>query len=270
VLRTFSSGGGVQSTAALVLTAQGRVDFPTHLFANVGADSEHPATLAYVRDVLRPFASAHGVNFVELHKTTRDGERETLLGRLTREGSRALPIPVRMSRTGAPGTRSCTVDFKLKVIAKWHKEHGADDDHPHVTGIGFSTDEMGRVGKARPRVGEIIEYPLLDLGLSRRACLALVAAAGLPTPPKSSCWFCPMHTVKAWASMRQEDPDQFERVAGLEDMLNERREMLDRDPVYFHRRLVPLREAVREVVTAEDPQLSLWAEESCDEGVCFV
>lgn len=41
-LRVFSYGGGVQSTAALVLAAQGRIDFPAFVFANVGEDSEHP------------------------------------------------------------------------------------------------------------------------------------------------------------------------------------------------------------------------------------
>ena len=41
-LRVFAHGGGVQSTAALVLSAQGRIDFPVHLFANVGDGSENP------------------------------------------------------------------------------------------------------------------------------------------------------------------------------------------------------------------------------------
>lgn len=41
-LRVFSFGGGVQSTAALVLAAQGEIDFTAFIFANVGADSEHP------------------------------------------------------------------------------------------------------------------------------------------------------------------------------------------------------------------------------------
>lgn len=46
-LRVFSYGGGVQSTGALVLAAQGRIDFPTFLFCNVGDDSEHPGTLLF-------------------------------------------------------------------------------------------------------------------------------------------------------------------------------------------------------------------------------
>ena len=43
-LRVFSYGGGVQSTAALVLASQHKIDFKTFLFCNVGDDSENPAT----------------------------------------------------------------------------------------------------------------------------------------------------------------------------------------------------------------------------------
>ena len=43
-LRTFSFGGGWQTTAALVLAARAELDFRTFLFANVGEDSERPAT----------------------------------------------------------------------------------------------------------------------------------------------------------------------------------------------------------------------------------
>jgi hypothetical protein len=41
VPRVVSYGGGVQSNALLVLAAQGRIDYRTFLFANVGDDSEH-------------------------------------------------------------------------------------------------------------------------------------------------------------------------------------------------------------------------------------
>jgi len=53
-LRVFAYGGGIQSTAALVLAAAGRINFPVFLFANVGEDSEHPATLAYLHHTARP------------------------------------------------------------------------------------------------------------------------------------------------------------------------------------------------------------------------
>src|SRR5690348_2960939 len=56
MLKIFSYGGGVQSTAALVLAAQGRLDYRTFVFCHVGADSENPETLSYVCEVARPFA----------------------------------------------------------------------------------------------------------------------------------------------------------------------------------------------------------------------
>lgn len=260
----------MQSTAALVLSAQGRIDFPVHLFSNVGDDSEHPDTLAYVRDVLVPYAAAHDIAFHELHRVNTRGAHkgaETLLERLTRPGSRSLPIPVRMDN-GAPGTRSCTIDFKLRVIAKWHQEHGASEDNPSVTGIGFSTDEMHRSNKAKHRPWEVIEYPLIDLGLSRAQCMEITRKAGLPPAPKSACWFCPMHRPSTWREMARDEPVLFRRAVDLENLLNERRDALDKDHVYFTRFARPLDEAIS---AAQDGLFDAdgWGAE-CDEGVCFV
>jgi hypothetical protein len=42
-VRAISYGGGVQSTALLVLAARREIDFPLAIFANVGDDSEHPS-----------------------------------------------------------------------------------------------------------------------------------------------------------------------------------------------------------------------------------
>lgn len=79
-LRTFSFGGGVQSVAALVSAAAGRIDFPTFLFANVRADSEHPAVLAYLEQYAKPYAATHGIELIELHRTRRDGSVEHSTG----------------------------------------------------------------------------------------------------------------------------------------------------------------------------------------------
>ena len=53
-LRSISYGGGVQSTALLVLAAQKRIDFRTFLMANVGDDSENPGTLRYLEEYAKP------------------------------------------------------------------------------------------------------------------------------------------------------------------------------------------------------------------------
>ena len=126
-VKAVSYGGGVQSTALLVLAARREIDFRTFLFANVGDDSEHPATLAYVREIAVPYAARAGLEIHELMRRRRDGATETLTERLNRPDTRSIPIPVRMAN-GAPGRRNCTADFKIKVIGRWLREHGASRD----------------------------------------------------------------------------------------------------------------------------------------------
>lgn len=200
-LRVISYGGGVQSTALMVLAARRVIDFPTLLMANVGDDSEHPETLRYVREVAAPYAAEHGLSLHLLDRIKRDGTIETLWSRLMREGSRSLPIPVRMGN-GKPGTRSCTADFKIGVTGKWLKERGAHggrscDEHtvPAVcwehqkqrakrtcrfhpqadcerctqanratVAIGISQDEMARANRRRCDPHENVVYPLISIG----------------------------------------------------------------------------------------------------------
>ena len=85
-LRVVSHGGGVQTTALLVLAAQSRIDFQTFLFANVGDDSEHPSTLRYLREIAVPYAEQHGITIHELHRVARVGQPETIRQRITRPG----------------------------------------------------------------------------------------------------------------------------------------------------------------------------------------
>lgn len=266
-LRAFAFGGGVQSVACLVLTAQRRLDFDVFLFANVGDDSEDPATLDYLRHYAAPYAADHGIRLDVLNRTRADGTTETLLGRLTRPGSRSLPIPVRMAN-GAPGTRSCTADFKIKVIGNWIRQHGASALSPAVVGIGISVDELQRAARRRSAPYERIHYPLLDLGLRRTDCVRIIRGAGLPVPPKSSCWFCPFRRPETWAETRRSKPDQFRAARDLENLLNERRARLGKDPVYLTGYGKPLDQAIPagHDVLPFDPHDQ---DAMCDAGVCF-
>lgn len=266
-MNVFSYGGGVQSTAALVLAARGVIDFPVFLFANVGNDSEDPATLDYLEQYAKPYAALHGIQLHELHRVRRDGTHETLYGRLTRPGSRSLPIPVRMSN-GAPGTRSCTVDFKIRVIGRWLKAHGASADNPATVGIGISLDEIQRVNNRRAMPYEQPTYPLLDHDppLRRHDCQQIIRAAGLPVPPKSACWFCPFRRPSTWAETRRDRPDLFHRACDLENLLNARRAALGKDPVYLTRFNRPLAAAV---ATAQDTLPGFDDDALCDNGACF-
>lgn len=268
-IRAVASGGGVQSTALLVLAASGELDFRVFLFANVGEDSEHPDTLTYLRQVAMPYAAQHGIALHELHRTRRDGSLETLYGRLTRPGSRSLPIPVRMPDTGAPGTRSCTADFKIRVVGRWLRQHGATPKSPATVAVGLSLDELHRAHNRRQEPYERLIYPLIDRRLTRADCITIIRDAGLPVPPKSACWFCPFTRPSTWRLMRQTRPDLFERACSLEQVLNDRRAALSRDPVYLTRFGKPLADAIP---AGQDtiPGLELPTDDiTCDNGACW-
>ncbi|WP_234322376.1 phosphoadenosine phosphosulfate reductase [Streptomyces sp. NRRL B-24720] len=266
-IRSISYGGGVQSTALLVLAAQDRIDFRTFLMANVGDDSENPGTLAYLETYAKPFAAKHGIELVVLDRVmVRSGEVRTLHGQLTKPDSRSLAIPVRMSN-GAPGTRSCTVDFKIKVIGRELKRRGATKEAPATIGIGISLDEIHRANNRRCEPHEEIVYPLLELGLRRIDCARIIRDAGLPVPPKSSCWFCPFHRPETWHDMRRRQPELFEKSCQLEELLNARRDALGKDHVYLTRFGRPLREAIPDGVDLL-PGFD-EADGSCDSGWCM-
>jgi len=313
MIKIFSFGGGVQSTAALILAAQGKIDYSEFVFCNVGDDSENPATLQYFHEYSMPYAKRHGLILHEIHKTKRDGTRVTLLEQLTKPDSRSIGIPVRMAKSGAPGRRSCTVEYKVKLcdqfIKKNHgigrllqKERGyaqmakaikgqmlrAGHDpqqaeahylstlsmikmpRPLVTiALGISLDEWHRAKNSSGIEWKALDYPLLNLKLTRNDCKQIILDAGEPVPPPSSCWFCPMHTTQRWQEIKRETPPLFEGTADLEELLISRRLRLGRDPIYFHHSLIPLRLAITDQpISAEET--AQQEQEQCLTGGCFL
>lgn len=261
----FSCGGGVQSTACLVLAAEGRIPYRTFIFANVGDQAEDPRTIRYIKEVLKPYATRHNIEWIDVHRQRRDGTRVDLYEELLRP-IRSIDIPVRMAN-GAPGNRNCTVYFKIKPIAKWIRKNAPNC----ILGKGISTDEPHRATPSREDDGYLSAYPLIELGLSRSDCLRLVREAGLPQPPKSSCWFCPYKTTDQWITARRERPELFTKVVNLERHLNEKRSQIGKDSVFVSgvgaRKLLPIDKAIPD-------QLGLFPEwideqDGCESGYCM-
>lgn len=272
--QAISYGGGVQSTAMIVLAIEGRIEADVALFANVGDRAEHPGSLAYVRDVAAPWAAERGFAIHEVQRRETLTNRADLYDTMADYAGERLkePIPLR-APNGAPMGRSCTADWKVKAVQQWLTEQG---HVPATSLIGISVDEIERAGRGKdtnenfPRA-----YPLLALGLNRFDCERVIADAGLPVPGKSSCYFCPYHKPQVWAEMRRDEPELFAQSQELEDLLNARRVSIGVDqPVYLSRFGKRLSEAIPEA------QASLFGvgsfagadigEDGCDEGVCFV
>jgi hypothetical protein len=264
-----SYGGGVQSTAILVLAAQGFLPYNTFLFANTGDDSEHPATLEYVRNIAFDYAAAHGIEMHELERTPKSGRHKgqpvTLRQAMFHPDSKSIPIPIR-GENGAPGGRSCTADYKVRVGARWLREHGATATNPARVAIGISTDEYERATDKVEEAWERVEYPLLTLehrlagrfGASRNDCKRIIADAGLPIPPKSSCFFCPFHKPTVFADQARTEPGLFEQSCEIEEHINRDRAVGER--LFLTRFGRPLREVFANV---QGGLLDEWDE---DEG----
>ena len=264
-MRIFSYGGGVQSTAVLVLASQGKVQYNHFLFANVGEDSEYPDTLEYFKDVALPFAKRHGLDLQEVLKY-RNNKLDTLRT-LVMENNRDIPIPAYLN-SGAPGNRKCTYRFKIRVIDRWVKDH-RNGFNNFVVGLGISTDEIQRARSKDPDevykgLWKVIEYPLIDLRISRNDCRKIISDASLPIPPKSSCYFCPFHNDLFWHELRQYRGDLFQDAIDIEKFLQEKRKKLGRDLVWLHRKLKPLDQAI-----PNQPFLFDLDEDNCESGYCF-
>lgn len=272
--RLFSFGGGVQSTAVMVLQMLGKLLTPydAFIFSNVGDDSESPATIEYMKKYTRPFAAKHGIELIEVHKTTYK-KKETLLEYIHRT-PKSIPIPCYMAG-GAPGHRSCTQDFKIRVVDKWVREN----NYSHaVIGLGISIDEFSRMrgenwhnkyGKKNLGYWKKRQHPLIDLRLSRMDCISIIQSVGLPIPPKSACWFCPFTSRSEWIDRKRNEPMLFEQAIQLEQHINIKRVSIGRDEVYLHPQTRGKMNLLNEAVPNQLGLFDSLDESPCDSGYCF-
>lgn len=132
-----------------------------------------------------------------------------------------------------------------------------------MTGLGISMDEFQRMRTDSGVPHQVLEYPLIDLRLSRQDCMNIIERADLPVPPKSSCYFCPFHSMTEWRRLKEHEPELFEKSARLEETINQRRAELGRDPVWLTRALIPLEQAVA------GTQHTLDFDDACESGFCM-
>jgi len=249
--KIFSFGGGVQSTAVMVLQAENVLHYDKFIFANVGDDSENPGTLEYIENVSKPFMEKYGIEFVELGSPRRDGKT---LYQYAMTAKRSSGMVVYLGDHG-PGHRECTVQYKIKNIERYKKKNGVAGC---TQGIGISLDEYQRM-----RNDPALEYPLIEMEITRRQCIRIIQGAGLPVPPPSSCWFCPFHRLDVWKEMANRQPELFAKAVEMEKTLIDRRLLNGHDEVYFTSYNRPLDQVI-------GLQGMLDFEEVCESGYCMV
>lgn len=120
----------------------------------------------------------------------------------------------------------CTVEMKVMPRLAWQQ---ATDTH--VFGYTADSGDVARAKRLRETYFELrIKTPLIDRGLTKEACLAMIQDAGIDLPPmyglgfqNNNCIPCVKATSPAyWALVRQHFPAEFERMAKLSRTLDVR------------------------------------------------
>jgi len=199
-LEVLSFGGGVQSTAMLLMVIDGRLPKPD-IVIHSDTGSEMPHTYPVIgwaeqecKKLGIPFeivTSTHG----KLHEAYME------------QGS--LPMV---------GLRSCTGRFKIQPINIRLREIVGKKNGFLLarSWIGITTDERSRRGPNNHIKWLQTTYPLLDIEpMSRNECLDIVERAGMKVE-KSGCFCCPYSGVKHFIKLRKRHPELFNICRDME------------------------------------------------------
>jgi hypothetical protein len=235
----ISYGGGVQSTALVVLAMQRgwKIDEIVHVDL---LDAESPATREYVSYFAGWLQTVYGRGITIL-------QRDLYGDMLARPAF--TPAPWRAADGSFMLRRQCTRQYKVEPIRRYLYEKYRRERIALMLGI--SVDEFHRMrDSGSARIENV--YPLVDERLTRNDCRAILERAGLATPPKSSCWFCPYRSARSQAELIRQYPALREMGEELERRINDERRARGKDAIVV----------LRVGATSEEQS------DFCEEGFC--
>lgn len=200
--RFISFSGGVESTAMCILYGENA----KAITADTGW--EHPEMYERWTIVEERIKQIHPC--FEVIKVRN--ERETLVEKIRRQKF-------------FPGIRAryCTSDFKIKPIDDFLSRQGKCE-----LMIGLNSDEFNRTGNHGLKKNVTYSYPLIDNGMSRAACTALLKKFDLnpvfpPYMTRGGCVGCFFKSRKEFEAMYLIAPEQFNEVERMERETQDKR-----------------------------------------------
>jgi hypothetical protein len=267
MLRVLSLGAGVQSTTVALMVKEGELEpIDAAIFADTGAEP---------KAVYRHLDWLEGQVPFPIHRVTA-GDLRTQIVLAMRGEARMDARPPFFTLRGGMLRRQCTQDFKILPITKKVRElvglaKGRRGPAVPVVEqwIGISGDEVIRMKPSRLSYVRH-RWPLVELGMTRQACVEWCSSRGYPRPPRSACTFCPYRSNAEWRSLRDEDPESFADAVEVDAIIRPgipgpRRPL--GEAWFLHPDRVPLPDA--DLSTLEDHgQLNLFLNDC--EGMCGV
>jgi len=266
-----SYGGGTQSTALILMALNGeygleRPDFA--VFADTGGEPEFiNEYVKYFKDyckneydfdihiIMKGFGLTHRLLY-EVQQS-RNGKFYTS----------STPPYFTLSDDGNKGmlNRQCTSDYKVHPISKFITNIlGRGVKYNLWLGISFEERSRMRISTTKKITNY---YPLVDNYVKRMGSVDYVKNAGLRTPQRSSCYFCPYHSDRYWTWLKKTHPAEFGKAIEFERVVQSRQLDYMRCKPFLHRSCINL----GDVRFEDDNQLNLFPEliDEC-EGYCGI
>lgn len=286
LLDVASIGWGVQST--WIMFAAGFGEIPKadkYYFADLKRESQE---VYDYQEYAIPLLKNLGIEVQ--HLSAGDIYKEILNWPIA---ERVSMIPVWfLNESGKPQplNRQCTMDYKINTIATAIRTHlNVERLKRHTIRIwqGISSDEIKRAKKAKllpddrnkyrvnhyPFISQYanITYPEFNWkSKSREQIIQEFKNRNLKIPPKSSCFFCPFHTIEYWHHIYKTQPKEWQLACILDDSIrhyNNSNETLKNGPFFLYKGLIPLSKIDfdKELKVGKTPELI----EGCTTGFCF-
>ena len=160
--------------------------------------------------------------------------------------------------------RNCTIDYKVELISKYVRwellgyKKGQrlreEDKKAHEMHMGFSAEESRR-GKESPNPMFVNKFPLVEMGLTRADNFAYIKDVwGLETKA-SACSFCPFHKNYFFKFLRENEPEQYAQVVGVDELLRDKNPKPPMDSDLF--------------ISRSRKRLMDLTDEDCNDAECF-
>jgi len=210
VTRIVAFGAGWNSTAMLIGMADRGIHVDATLFSDTSAELPH--TYRHV-ERMSDWCVKHALPQVTVVRVSGENIEQNLLRR------KALP-----SVAYGPKFKTCSQRFKIEPQEKWcnnwpRAREAWDRGELIEKCVGFDLDEPQRAKPFRD-AKYVNRYPLIEWEWGLEECREAIRRAGLPSPGKSSCFFCPNRTASEFRLMREVYPEYIERAMALEANAN--------------------------------------------------
>lgn len=199
-LQILSMGGGVQSSAMLLMIEEGTLPRPDYVvFSDTG--SEMPHTYEHMIEIEKKCQE------IDLAFVTVRSHR----GKLHEDYLQLGSMPVRANR-------SCTSNFKILPIRRWARTIVGNQNGVLLcqSWLGITSDESTRAKDPGQPYWAGVTFPLIEMDISRRQCVDILKRHGWEHVRKSGCFCCPFHNMRGWAKLAKDHPDLFDITVEME------------------------------------------------------